>query len=536
MLVGIVVGALLVDLHFARGLRFGYDEAWHVFASTVHPLSQLPGELRMEAHPPLHYLVLRLMSPLGGSEIWLRLASIVPGLATIVLTYVCAQTLRVARPVALLTTLAVALAPAHINMAVCVRAYSLATALTLLAFWPFLRIVRDPIHAAPRDRLAFAVAGVLAMATEYSAVMAIVAAVIVLAAAWLLDRVPFAQRVRALGGWLPAVSVLAVGALSVVLYRRWADIGAYNHLGEFFPAAGEQLLHFAIVGAGRALSLLLCPMPIDGSGTALLTVAAGTAGSVALLTRHLASRSPKRDLARAAVLLVHLLLWVMLLVLAYVGLYPYGGRLRQQFVIFPFLLLSGAVALDALHGGLGSRLRRRALVAGVAAAILVGSWRGLAVPLEEFMGGAFWPQEIAAARAMLAADDALFTRQFNQVGVFTNTSDWRWILREHLGPQLDRFTVKRRDERFTLIRDRTWTVPMPPTAEFVADLARLLRTTNVGGLVVLALPQGNFDRTAAAQPSAPMDLALLARAEGLVLTDHLIFDAGIVFRVVTGNR
>jgi len=139
--------SLAVDVLFARGRYLGYDEALHVFVSTLQPLTQFFAELKMEAHPPLHYLVLRVVSPKGSALLWPRLASIIPGIATVVFVFFCARELRVARPIATRATLAFALAPANVNMAICVRAYGLATMFTMLAYLYYLKIVRDPAPA-----------------------------------------------------------------------------------------------------------------------------------------------------------------------------------------------------------------------------------------------------------------------------------------------------------------------------------------------------------------------------------------------------
>jgi hypothetical protein len=163
--------------------------------------------------------------------------------------------------------------------------------------------------------------------------------------------------------------------------------------------------------------------------------------------------------------------------------------------------------------------------------LAVGVWRGLRnVPLEEFPGAPFWGPELAAIRAEVQPGDALYAAGYDSVGVFLNFRKWRWVRRERFAPRHDRFTVKRCDEHLTVIRDRRWEIPLPPTPIFVAEVAAVLRATGAGAMWVVALPQGPFDRTNATV-DAERDLARLATAAGLRLDRRLVFDSGLAFRV-----
>lgn len=535
-LIVIAVVSLAVTVRFAQHRYLGFDEALHVFESTVQPFAQIADELKMEAHPPLHYFAVRLVTPQSESAIWPRLASIVPGTLTAIFIYYCAIELRLARPLALLASLAFALAPSQINMGASVRAYSLATTLTVLAYLYLLRDLRAPMQASRRARLTFAAACVLAMATEYSAIF-VVATALMVVMSWELAGTTLRPT-----GWAMALAhrrleltIVALGAIAMIAYRRWADIPAYFHLTEFFPAPGESVVHFAGNGIARALADLLCPLPAPANIATSVGVVVFTATTIALTVRYLGPRSPSRDVARGSVLVIHLLLWIVLLVLAYLGLYPFGGRLRHQFMLFPFLLLSIFLVIDEAYRVLATHIPRALLCVIVAWAILTGFWKGVDVPLEEFTDGPFWPTEVAATRRMLHAGDALYARQFNQVGLYSNLRDWRWVHRTHRGRRYDLFTVERGNERLTVIRDREWVIPSALTAEFVADLKTLIDSNELSGLVVLAVPQGHFDRAGAEMPESERTLARLCDEHGLTLAERVVLNDGVVFRV-TGAK
>jgi hypothetical protein len=128
----------------------------------------------------------------------------------------------------------------------------------------------------------------------------------------------------------------------------------------------------------------------------------------------------------------------------------------------------------------------------------------------------------------------LYTHQFNLIGVFSNLRDWRWR-RESRIAAIDRFVVQRDRDQLVVLRSSAWTVPLPPTSDFIASLASVLRASPQTGFVVLALPQPPFDLESERRPSARTELAALCGRHGLVLTHHLVVDAGLIFRVEDGR-
>ena len=530
VVLGLAVVALAVDVHYARRWHLGFDEAWHVFASIVEPLRQFVAEIRGEAHPPLHYVILRMLHPVGEGLLRPRLASIVPGVASVVLGALCLRALRVGTPLVLLGALAFAIAPAAVNIAVCVRAYSLATMFTLLACLALFRLVRtDDAAAARRHGRRFVAAILLATASEYSAMFVAVGAVAafaVLAATarergWPFLRARFVET-----------AVLGLGLGAALGYRRWTEVAAYNHVTDLFRQPAESLGAFALRGVAANLSALLAPLAFPPTATTAVGLALVAAALLFLLVIYVAPTSAARDPARAAVLVIHGTVWFVLFAAALVHLYPFGGRMRHQFVLFPFLVLTAALVLDEI-GRIAPRPVRWLLPLALAVPIAAGARQSLTTsPLEEFPPVPLWQASVREVRAALAPGDAIYTGTYNQIGLFKSMRDCRWTHRDRRDDRLDRFTAECGGRAVDVVRDQIfWTLPLPADAGLLAGVATVARQRADAGLWVVAMPPGGFERAAVATPDAEERVRRLCGENGLVLTRYLVLPDGVAFRV-----
>jgi len=85
------VGVLVL---LGAGLRFHsiatpellWDEGWTLGLSGLS-LSEIDRITALDVHPPLYYLLMKLLLPFGKDEFWLRLPSIFAGILAIPLTY-----------------------------------------------------------------------------------------------------------------------------------------------------------------------------------------------------------------------------------------------------------------------------------------------------------------------------------------------------------------------------------------------------------------------------------------------------------------
>jgi hypothetical protein len=529
----ICLGAFLLYVHFARRWNLGFDESWHLFASTVDPFRQSLVELRREAHPPLHYLALRALGRPVDSLVWPRLASILPAVASVALVAGVLRTLGVHAAIALLAAFAFAVAPAVVSIAVCIRAYSLATAFTLAFLWCGVRLVRRGAPFAARAGFVFF--GWLAIASEYSAafVVAVAGGALVL----LAPSEAGARRGTALRRHLPELAALGAGGLALAAYRRWTEVEAYGHLADLFRQPGESALAFAARGVTASLGSLFAPLSPRPDAVTVLAVVGAFVALGALLVRYARPRSPRHDPARAAVLAIHLGLWALLLAAALANLYPLGGRMRHQFVLFPFLVLSAGIVLDEAARALGSPAARTALVAAIAAFVTQASGSVLAThrPLEEFPHAPSWQADVATLRSALQPGDAVYGGTYEQVGLFGNLRTCRWTHAGRSADRHDEFDVTCDDLRVPVVRDDDfWTVPLPPGRELLTRVGAVARRRGDGALWVVALRPHPSDRDAAVGPSAERALAASCRAQGLVVTSYVVTPSGVAFRVTTG--
>jgi len=525
--------AFCLRMHFAAVWNLGYDETWHIFQAAAEPFRFFLVELKSETHPPLSHLLLRWLTPLHGAALWPRMVSIVPSLVTMLLTFRCALEMRISRPIAHLAVLILAVSTVDINIAACVRSYSLSTMLTLAAYLCLLRILRDPSQGQGRAVGGFVGAALLAMWTTYCAGFVVGAALVVLALQGLRDPefLPALWRGSGTRGRWPELLTLAGGAAAVAAYvRSTRGLRMLGHVADLFPLPGESIAHFAWRGLVGTLDLF-SPLPMAGREWALVTVGAYVASLTWLAFRYLAPASPHRDQQRGSAILIQLQLWILLFFLATQELYPFGGRMRHQFVLFPFLLFLILFLLDEAYRRLRSRLGRSVLWLAVGATAITVSAVALAgPPVEEFSNPPLWRVEVEAVRRTMREGDAIYLGQFNSIGVFGNMREWRWIHRSRSKDRVDLFTVQKGEARIAVMRDtQVWTVASPPDAPFLARLAQMMREHDLFAVWVFALPQAPYGERTQDQPD---ETALHARfrEHGLTLEQRIVFERGEAFR------
>lgn len=263
---GIVLLAALIRLD-AIGSRLHVDDAYSwLVASQPSAHAFLRQLAATENTPPLSYL---LLMPLPGDQpAWLRLPAALAGVLMCVVVY-----LALRRPLgtraALLAMLAVAVAPFLITDSDLARGFMLEDLALLVALWAVLAL-------AERESrgwwAVFVVAGVVALYTEYSAAIFLVA---LIASALLLGR-PQRRRMAAFGAlpfvallpWIPQivsaqgqVGVTKLGPMfatfSATRLRDLAVILAFGEHGGTGSGAGRWLIVAAMAGLGVAAWLAL---------------------------------------------------------------------------------------------------------------------------------------------------------------------------------------------------------------------------------------------------------------------------------------
>jgi hypothetical protein len=203
LLGGIVLLAIAVRLA-AIGSRLHVDDAYSwLVASQPGPHAFLRQLAATENTPPLSYL---LLTPLPiDHPVWLRLPSLVAGVLICVVLY-CAIRGPLGRRVALLAALAAAVSPFLITDSDLARGFMLEDLALLVALWAVLKLSEQE---SASWWVAFVVAGVIALYTEYSSAIFLLA----LTAAALVNGRPERRRMALAGGltllaivpWIPQI-------------------------------------------------------------------------------------------------------------------------------------------------------------------------------------------------------------------------------------------------------------------------------------------------------------------------------------------
>jgi len=200
----VLLGAVIRFLTIGSRLHLDDAYTWLV-ASQPNPHAFLRQLAATENTPPLSYL---LLTPLPiNHPAWLRLPAALAGSLLAPALFVAVRR-PLGRAASLLAALAVAVAPFLITDSDIARGFMLEDLALLIAVWAALRLADAP-DASRRWWVVFALAGTIAVYTEYSAAIFIVS--LVLAALWLggprrgmlaaAGAVPFAALIP----WIPQI-------------------------------------------------------------------------------------------------------------------------------------------------------------------------------------------------------------------------------------------------------------------------------------------------------------------------------------------
>ncbi len=253
----LVVGAL-VRVREALRTPLWFDELYSLSA-VQRSFEGMIEVVRQDVHPPLHLVLTWLWMRAGDSDLWVREASIVAGLAGIAAVWALARELAGPRAGLLAAALA-ALHPWHVHISQEARPYAMLWLTLTLAAWTAWRLASAP----GRGRLvAYAVAAAAAMWTHYLA--GVVVAVIGLWGLGATFRHP--ERRRAwLGGNAAALALFA--PLVPLLLRQIGRARADHWVPPPSPAdlldIGQRIASGPPLVAFAVLALALLPLARPG--------------------------------------------------------------------------------------------------------------------------------------------------------------------------------------------------------------------------------------------------------------------------------
>ena len=325
---GITAVAVVLRLIAMRGSFFGDELFTHEIATRNGLGAVLDGvRSELEITPPLFFIVAWVFQKLGDPLVWLRVPSLLAGIATVPLVYVLGIR-TVGRRAALIGTAFFAVSPMATYYSTEARAYSLMMLLVVLSTLALLRATETN---QTRWWIAVALLVAAAMYTHYTAVFVLVAqagwALVAHRAQWL--RI-LAAQVAALVLYLPwipsflddrhAPAEKAIGLLHPFPatafddLKRFVDGGPYAPLSKVPGVPALVLLGLAaVIVVGGLLWRLFRVRPVVDARVVLIAVLAfatpvgaavfSAVGDNVFVPRNLLASLPALSLALAAALL-----------------------------------------------------------------------------------------------------------------------------------------------------------------------------------------------------------------------------------------
>jgi hypothetical protein len=442
-----------------------FNSIWHVFIAR-----NLSREWHNIAHPPLYLVLLRAVQVFGHTVLVYRAISIVSGVAAVYLVGRVLQKLGTARQAARLGALAMGLAGNSIYLSITVEAYALCIVFVLWSYLFYLDLF-VPTPALGANRTAFAVLSCFAVLTHYFAGLYLAACVAAPVLAAAVDRsYRKALRTALPGRWREDVAMLLPPAfLGLILYELMAKnwIGSVKGLPAFyFDRRTETAPHF-LVRTLKNTSELLVPATLPRARYAL----AGLAISL-IVVLLITARGARADARRWAPALFFGSFLFGGAILGLLRLYPFGGAMRHQFLIFLFALLSAFVALDAfLRVTQRPSARAGAIVLCVAATGL--SFVRREPPHDPREPESFLPK-LTEFEHRFPETRVVHVDFFNLIGFFSgyHNAKWSFIGSDPSHPEVERYSVAKGERRFILVAHRNWWFFWFGREEVYRDLAR----------------------------------------------------------------
>ncbi|HEX4232516.1 MAG TPA: hypothetical protein VHZ07_27895 [Bryobacteraceae bacterium] len=434
LLLGIVALCLVPRLILTFKQFISYDGWWHIMVARTGNWRATFEDIRDNAHPPLFYILLHYLVNLGHSRFIYRLGVVVPGLAAIFYVGLIASKLYASRTLAILAAAAFGFSMTMIEISVDVRSYSLSLLFVLAAFYYFTEWLQDAGGRKGAGAfLLFCSLASLGITTEYFAVFFLLASF----AAALILYLRYRELRALVSVWLgrygkiAALSSLIPLLTIAILYRRHIRYlpKFFNHIEAFYwhPHLGASLGAFLLSNLLRDANYF-SPLPLS-SVIVLVLLCLALVGLVAVYALQ-GAYSPRR-IAAAMPGLILVLLVCELALFAVAGRYPFGGEMRQQCIVFPFLVLGLFALLDWALRVSPPRLlpAAGAIVAVAITANFAHGWRQIQFASESDL---FLPPYQRFMEAF-PHPRVVFTDQYSSVlyMIGANASHWRFI--EKLG-------------------------------------------------------------------------------------------------------
>ena len=321
-----------------------YNGYWHVFIAR-----NLAREWHNLSHPPLFLLLLRGSDAISHTVLAYRFWPLLAGTISVYLVGRLLLVLGCRPSAAALGAAVMGFSTSAIRLSNEVESYSLCVAFVLGSLFSYFELVAARGPRSARSRAAFAGCASIALAFHYFAGLFLAAAEIAPLGVAAFDGSYRRDLLASLPRrWRADAGTLAVpAAVALALYELQAKawVKALNSLpGLYFEPGRETAAQFLTRNLRETFNLF-SPLGLPQARWAIPALVLFLAAVLAPVVseRRRGEGGPAR-LFPAAILLVLLALGMALGLL---GLYPFGGLMRHQFLLFVFALLAGATATDA---------------------------------------------------------------------------------------------------------------------------------------------------------------------------------------------
>jgi len=509
-LIGVALICLIPRLIPGASQYIEYDGYWHVWIAQQDRWDNFIREYQSNAHPPLYFLLLKLSFLFGRTNLTYRSVSILAGTASI---YVLGKTaLKAMRsPVwAALAAFAYGLALPSILLSNEVRTYMLSAFLVQVSFYYFLDVIAAERPASLKPRIIFGVTAALACLTEYYALIYVGAALLFAFA------VPIVRREKKLVWALlrEIVTFAAILALPVweFLSHFGTQVRAYDHLPTYYfrPDGAESAIDFLLRNLRNELNWFLPWQIPDGTAFyAVLVLLIAGAAAILFLARK---QDVPINLPGIAIVGFVVLMTGAIMTGGLLRAYPFGGFLRQQYVLFPFFVICPFLLLDRLVTGVP-----RLVAAGILAVL---------VALVSFQSYQAWPKssrlllsdQMGRYNRLFPAPQAIYIDQFNLTTFFMFHHNWKW---EFVAPvpgstTVDTYKLASDNHSMFLFRDKDhWNVDLRDP-QLYRQMAAGMRKWQLSSTTIFSLAQPvGKTRTEAQVLAYRSRVAELSNAEGL---------------------
>jgi hypothetical protein len=491
-----------------------YDGYWHVWIAQHDRWANFIWDYRANAHPPLYFLLLRMSFWLGRNQLAYRSVSLIAGLAAVYVLGRTAQKATRSLVWAALAALAYGLAMPSILISNEVRTYMLSALFVQISFYYFLDLTGVEQPASKRPRVIFAVAATLACLTEYYALIYVAAAML------LAFALPIVRRDKAWGKAVLRELATFGLALALPVWEYISHFGAqgvaFAHLPDFYSNIDgkESELDFLWRNLRNELNIF-SPWPVP-AGPIFVGVLGGLLIALVAAIVLVRKLSEPRNAAAMVSLLMPLIMLGAIMAAALIPAYPFGGFLRQQFVLFSFAAVCPFLLLDRLTAPLPRSVT--VVLAGLLAA---------AIALVSMQRYEAWPKisrllltdQMERYNRLFPRPESIYIDQFNLTSFFMHHHDWKWQFEGTLpnSTTVDVYRLTSRDKRSMLLfRDKNrWNLDLQESALF-ASIANGLRAQHMKSTTIFDLSQSPGPLRSEAKIAAYKDkVAELSAAEGL---------------------